>query len=607
MRSEAGIVGRKAEGGRRKADVQGEAATVSAEFGARQPEHIYVGVAWPYASGPRHLGHAAGAYVPPDIFARYHRMAGNRVLMVSGSDMHGTPITVAADKRGISPRELAEANHLGIAESFRRLGLSYDLYTTTLTDIHYRVTQDVFTRLLEEGYLFQDTQPAMYDPEARRFLPDRYVEGTCPHCGFPDARGDQCDNCGRTLDPTDLIDPRSKLSGATPVTRDTTHFFLDLPKLQERLEAWVAAESGHWRPAVLGFVQGWLKEGLRPRAITRDLDWGVPIPVEGFDDKRIYVWFDAVIGYLSASIEWAEREGDPDAWQRWWSLRPDGSAPARSYYFVGKDNIPFHAIIWPAMLMGYGGLALPFDVPANEFLTLGGQKLSSSRTYTARLPFLPEALDLFDADAIRFFLTINAPESRDTDFTWDEFQRRNNDELVATYGNAVHRLLAFVQSRFGAVVPAPGPLDARDEAMLAAAGEAFATVAAEIEAVHLRDGLRATMALATELNRYLDETAPWKTLKTDPERTATSVWTALQVIGALRVLTAPYLPFSAQRLHEYLGEDGSVHALAWTFRELPAGRSLPKPEPLFRKLEDDELAELLTRLDREMVESGEPG
>jgi methionyl-tRNA synthetase len=572
----------------------------------RLPEYILVAVAWPYASGPRHLGHVAGSVMPADIFARYHRMAGDRVLMVSGSDMHGTPITVAADKRGMSARELAEENHRGIAESFRRLGLSYDLYTSTLTPIHYRATQAFFTRLLEQGYLFQDTQLAMYDPEAKRFLPDRYVEGTCPYCGFTDARGDQCDNCGRTLDATDLIDPRSKISGATPETRETTHFFLDLPKFQERLETWVASESDHWRPAVLGFVQGWLKEGLRPRAITRDLDWGVPIPLEGYEDKRIYVWFDAVIGYLSAAMEWAEQQGEPDAWKQWWELQPNGTPPGRSYYFVGKDNVPFHAIIWPAMLMGYGGLALPYDVPANEFLTLEGQKLSSSRTYTARLPFLPEALDLFDADAIRFFLTINAPESRDTDFSWDEFQRRNNDELVATYGNAVHRLLSFTQSRFGGVVPEPGPLSPADAAMLERTRAAFDAVAAAIEAVHLRDGLRAIMTLAGDLNRYLDDAAPWKTLKTEPERAATALWTALQVIGALRVLTAPYLPFSAQRLHEYLGETGSVHALPWAFRELPAGRRLPVPQPLFRKLDDEELTALVERLNPEPLVTGEP-
>ncbi|HET7094783.1 MAG TPA: methionine--tRNA ligase [Thermomicrobiales bacterium] len=572
----------------------------------KTPERILVAVAWPYASGPRHLGHAAGAYVPPDIFARYHRMAGNDVLMVSGSDMHGTPITVAADKLGIPARELAEANHREIAASFERLGLSYDLYTSTLTPIHYRVTQDFFLRLLERGYLFQDTQQAMYDPEAKRFLPDRYVEGTCPHCGYGDARGDQCDNCGRTLDPTDLIDPRSKLSGARPETRETTHFFLDLPKFTQPLLDWVEGVGTHWRPAVMNFTLGWLREGLKPRAITRDLDWGVPIPLPGYEDKRIYVWFDAVIGYLSASMEWAERHGEPDAWKAWWELRPDGTAPGRAYYFIGKDNIPFHAIIWPAMLMGYGGLALPYDVPANEFLTLGGQKLSSSRTHTARLPFLPEALDLFDADAIRFFLTINAPEHRDTDFSWDEFQRRNNDELVATYGNAAHRLLSFLQSRFGGTVPEPGELTPADEAMLAQAGAAFAAVGEQIEAVRLREGLRLAMGLAGALNRYLDEAAPWKTIKTDPARTATTLWTALQVVSALRVLTAPFLPFSAQRLHVMLGDAGSVHELAWSVRAVPAGRALPKPEPLFRKLDDAELAGLVQRLAPETPETGEP-
>ena len=575
---------------------------------ARQPQHVLVAVAWPYASGPRHLGHAAGAYVPPDIFARYHRMAGDKVLMVSGSDMHGTPITVAADKRGIPARELAEENHRGIAASFEGLGLSYDLYTTTLTPTHYRVTQEFFTRLLERGYLFEATEEAMYDPEAERFLPDRYVEGTCPHCGYGDARGDQCDNCGRTLDPIDLIDPRSKLSGATPTARETTHFFLDLPKLQPALEGWVTSASGHWRPAVAGFVRGWLNEGLRARAITRDLDWGVPIPLPDprYESKRIYVWFDAVIGYLSASVEWAERRGEPEAWKAWWELDEAGNPPGRAYYFIGKDNVPFHAIIWPAMLMGYGGLALPYDVPANEFLTIDGQKLSSSRTYTARLPFLPEALELFDADALRFFLTINAPESRDTDFSWDEFQRRNNDELVGTYGNAVHRLLSFLQSRFGGAVPEPGELGDADRAMLARIDETFVEAAALIEAVHLRDGLRATMALAGALNRYLDEAAPWKSIKTEPARAATSLWTALQVVSALRVLTVPFLPFSAATLHGSLGDEGDVHALPWAPRALPAGRALPKPAPLFRKLDDDELAGLLERLNPVGVESEEP-
>ncbi|MDQ3693735.1 MAG: methionine--tRNA ligase [Chloroflexota bacterium] len=570
--------------------------TIVNQAADRAPRQVLVCSAWPYASGPRHLGHVAGAYLPPDIFARYHRMAGNNVLFVSGSDMHGTPIMVAADNLGLSAREVAELNHRNIVDAFTRLGLTYDLYTTTLTPIHYRVTQEFFLQLHEAGYLFTESTLAMYDPEVNRFLPDRYVEGTCPHCGYEDARGDQCDNCGRTLDPTDLINPRSKLSGATPITRETTHFFLDLPKFSDRLTTWVEAHREIWRPAVTNFVLSWLREGLIPRAITRDLDWGVPIPLPGYDDKRIYVWFDAVIGYLSASIEWAERQGRPDAWKDWWQLDADGAEPGRIYNFIGKDNIPFHALIWPAMLLGYGGLALPYDVPANEFLTLDGKKLSSSRTYTSRLPTLPEALDLFDADALRFFLAINAPEVRDTDFSWDEFQRRNNDELVATYGNAVHRLLSFLQSRYDGVVPAAGKLSAADQAMLDQTAAAFSGTAERIEAVRLRDGLRGLMSLAQGLNRYLDEAAPWKTIKTAPDQAATALWTALQVVSALRVLTAPYLPFSAQRLHEYLGDEGKVDELIWQPRELPAGRQLPKPVPLFRKLEDDELVTLIDRL-----------
>jgi len=575
---------------------------------APAPEHVFVAVAWPYASGPRHLGHAAGAYVPPDIFARYHRMRGNRVLMVSGSDMHGTPVTVAADKAGVPPRQVAEENHRVIADSFRKLGLSYDLYTSTLTPTHYRVTQDFFLRLLDQGYLFQDTTLQMFDPQAERFLPDRYVEGRCPHCGFEEARGDQCDNCGRTLDPIDLINPRSKLSGATPVTRETTHFFLDLPKFQQPLTAWVEANQDRWRPAVANFVLGWLREGLKPRAITRDLDWGVPIPLPGYEGKRIYVWFDAVIGYLSASVEWAERRGEPDAWKPWWELRPDGSPPGRAYYFIGKDNIPFHAIIWPAMLMGYGGLALPYDIPANEFLTIHGKKVSTSRiATTSRLPSLPEALELFDADALRFFLTINAPEARDTDFTWDEFQRRNNDELVATYGNAAHRLLSFTARHFDGIVPEPGQLSPTDRAMLARIEETFPAVAAQLEGVHLREGLRLTMTLAQELNRYLDEAAPWKSIKTDRPRAATGVWVGLQVLGALRILTAPFLPFSAARLHGFLGADGDVHALPWAPAPVPAGTRLRPAIPLFRKLEEDELQVLAARLDPTTpVETGEP-
>ena len=573
-----------------------------------QPEHILVGVAWPYASGPRHLGHAAGCYVPSDIFARYQRMAGNHVLMVSGSDMHGTPITVVADRRGVSPQTVAEENHANIAESFSRLGLSYDLYTTTLTENHHRITQQFFLRLLERGYLFQDTTVAMFDPSAQRFLPDRYIEGTCPHCGYADARGDQCDNCGRTLDPIDLIDPRSTLTGATPEARETTHFFLDLPKFTEPLLAWVEASQSQWRSNVSAFTRNWLREGLKPRAITRDIDWGVPIPLEGYETKRIYVWFDAVIGYLSASIEWAERRGEPQAWRAWWDLQADGSAPSRAFYFIGKDNIPFHAIIWPAMLMGYGDLALPFDVPANEFLTLDGRKLSSSRAYTARLPWLHEFLDLFDADVIRFYLTANAPETRDTDFAWEDFQRRTNDDLVGTYGNAIHRLLRFTERQFGNRVPTPATLTDRDQTLLDQIGMTFDEVGSLVDGRRLRDGLRAIVGLARLLNRYLDETAPWTTIKTDRSAAATSIWTSLQVVSAFRTLTAPFLPFSAQRLHEWLGGTDVVHTLAWQAVPLPPDQALVSAEPLFRKIDDDELAGIVERfrVDEGIADTGEP-
>ena len=570
------------------------------------PEQILIGVAWPYASGPRHVGHAI-PNLSADIFARYHRMIGNHVLMVSGSDEHGTPITVVADRRGVPPRQVAEENHRIIAESWVQLGCSFDLYTETSTPNHYRVTQDFFLRLLEQGYLFQDTMLAAFDPSMNRFLPDRYIEGTCPHCGYTDARGDQCDNCGRTLDPVDLIDPRSKLSGATPEIRETTHFFLDLPKFTEPLLAWIDTHADHWRPNVLAFTRNWIREGLKPRAITRDIDWGVPIPLEGFDDKRIYVWFDAVIGYLSASIEWAARQGDATAWKAWWELQPDGTPPGRAYYFVGKDNIPFHAIIWPAMLMGYGGLALPHDVPANEYVTLGGQKISSSRTHTTdRLPWLHEFLELFDADALRYVLTINAPESRDTDFSWDEFQRRNNDELVATYGNAVHRLLRFIGSRFEGVVPEPAELTEIDQTLLDAVERAFPDVGAAIAACHFRDALSTVMALAHRLNRYLEETKPWETIKTDRVRAGTALWTAAQAVAGLNVLTAPFLPFSAQRLWEYLGEEGHITASPWRSPRIPAGRNVAAHAPLFRKLDDDTFSGLLARLKSDDVERGDP-
>ncbi|HKV85099.1 MAG TPA: methionine--tRNA ligase [Ktedonobacterales bacterium] len=550
---------------------------------APDARRILVCVAWPYAKTSTHVGQIAGAYLPGDIFARYHRLAGNDVLMVSGSDMHGTPITVDADKEGVTPRELATRFHVQILEIWRRLGVSFDLFTETTTPNHYRQTQAFFLRLYEQGYIFKDTMESPYCPNDRRFLPDRYVEGTCPYCGYESARGDQCDNCGRTLDPTQLIAPRCRLCGQSNVEiRETEHFFLDLPKFEPRLRTWLQAETGHWRPNVVNFALNWIKEGLKPRAITRDLDWGVPIPLAGYDDKRIYVWFDAVIGYYSASIEWAERQGTPEAWRAWWELAPDGAPPSRPYYFIGKDNIAFHTIIWPAMLLGFGGLALPYDVPANEFMTMGGSKASSSR---GNVIWTRDVLDLYGADPLRYYLSSTLPEGHDTDFNFEELVRRNNDELVAAYGNAAHRVLTFLQRNFEGKVPTPGALSPKDEEMLALMRAAFANEARAIESVRLRDGLAEAMGVARAANRYLDEQAPWKSIKTDRARAATTVFVMVQVLNGMKTLFAPYLPFSSQRLHELLGFAGDATAWRWQPVPVPAGQALPAPTPLFAKFD----------------------
>jgi methionyl-tRNA synthetase len=548
-------------------------------------EHILVCVAWPYAKSSTHVGQIVGAYLPADTFARYHRMAGNHVLMVSGSDEHGTPILVDAEHEGITPREFVARYHRQICEVWDRLGMSWDLYTETGTANHYRITQDFFLTLYDKGYIFKDTMQSPYCPTDRRFLPDRYIEGTCPFCGNPSARGDQCDNCGHTLDPIDLIDARCRLCGSKTSKlemRQTDHFFLDLPRLQQPLMDWLSHEKDHWRPNTLSFAMNWLKEGLRARAITRDLDWGVPIPLEGYDDKRIYVWFDAVIGYFSASVEWAEKQGNPEAWKSWWI--PGLTQPeAKSYYFIGKDNIPFHAIIWPAMLLGYGNRNLPYDVPANEFMTMSGMKASSSR---GNVVWTRDVLDHYSADTLRYYLSASAPEGRDTDFTYEELIRRNNDELVAAYGNAVHRTLTFLQSRFGGVVPQPQQLREADREILAELERGFGLVAHNIQLCHMKDGLNAAMTVARAANRYLDEQAPWKQIKVDREAAGTTLYVMIQILSGLRILFCPYLPFSSQKLHEYLGFEGLVDKVSWRPQEVSAGTTLPTPAPLFPKLEE---------------------
>ena len=555
-------------------------------------ERILVAVAWPYANGPLHLGHVAGCYLSADIFARYHRLRGNQVLMVSGSDTHGTPITIRADQEGITPAEVVDRYHALFLESWEKLGISFDLFTHTNTANHEAVTHDIFNTLLAKDYIYTDNQLLAYCDRCTRFLPDRYVEGICPHCANTRARGDQCDACGRTLDPRDLVEPRCALSGDTPEFRESEHFFLRLSAFQEPLLEWVSKQT-HWRSNVLNFTRRFLEDGLHDRAISRDLDWGVSIPIEGYDNKRIYVWFEAVIGYLSAAVEWAEIHGAPESWQDFWK-----DPESRSYYFIGKDNIPFHSIIWPAMLMGYGnGLNLPYDVPANEFLSLENQKFSTSQNWAV---WVPDYLERYDPDPLRYLLSVNMPESGDSDFSWGEFVRRNNDELVATYGNLVNRVLTFTYRNFDGKIPTPGELDDTDRALLDSARAAMDEVSASLENCRFKAAISRIFALAQEANRYLDAKAPWRSIKEDKDAAATSLWVTVAVINCLKTLLHPFMPFSSQRLHEFLGQDGRVEDGGWDFdsalNAVPAGRELNRPAPLYTKLEPDLVDQEVARL-----------
>ena len=545
------------------------------------PERILIGVAWPYANGSLHMGHIAGCYLAADVFARYHRLKGNDVLMVSGSDQHGTPITLRAEQDGVSPQEVVSRYHKEFLESWERLGITFDLFTTTGTDNHREVVQDIFRVLQEKGYIYTATTPLPYCHTCRRFLPDRYVKGTCPHCGNTDGRGDQCDQCGKPLNPEDLIGIQCRISGDAPEIRDSEHFFLKLSAFQDSLLAWVR-EQRHWRPSVLNFTQRYLEDGLKDRAISRDLEWGVPLPVDGYDGKRIYVWFEAVIGYLSASKEWAKLRGEPEAWEPFWQ------GDARGYYFMGKDNIPFHTIIWPAMLAGYGGLNLPYDVPANEFLNLEGRQLSTSRNWAV---WLPEYLDRYDPEPLRYYMSATMPETSDSNFSWRDFVRRNNDELVATYGNLVHRVLTFTYRSFQGRIPKPGELDERSREVLARAEQAFQSVDDNLHQCHFRAALNQAMSLAQEANRYLNHKEPWKAIKQDPSGAATTLWVMLSVINCLKTALHPFLPFSSEKLHGMLGFSDAVTGKGWSWdyslESLPPGQEMTQPAALFSKLEED--------------------
>ncbi|MDD5092887.1 MAG: methionine--tRNA ligase [Dehalococcoidia bacterium] len=550
------------------------------------PENILVAAAWPYANGPLHLGHLAGAYLPADIFARYHRLKGDRVLMVSGSDMHGTPITVRAEKEGTTPEQVATASHQSFLDSWKKVGISFDLFTSTHTVNHTRVVHDIFNTLNQKGYIYKASMPSAYCPKCQRFLPDRYVEGECPYCHASGARGDQCDACGKPINPSELINLRCILCGGSPEIRETEHFFFKLSAFSEQLESWARTQN-QWRPNVLSFTLRYINEGLRDRAITRDLEWGVPVPIAGFDSKRIYVWFEAVIGYLSASQEWAQIHGDPEMWRPFWQK------DAKAYYFIGKDNIPFHTLIWPAMLMGYEGLNLPYDVPANEFLTLEARKFSTSRNWAV---WLPDYLERYDPDPLRYILSVNMPETGDTDFSWREFVRRNNDELVATYGNLVNRVVSFTYRNFDGHIPPVGELDAADNALLGKARAALGSVGQSLSACHFKEGIKAAFAFAQEANRYLDEKAPWKAIKQNKEAAGQTLAVALGAISCLATVLYPYLPFSSEKVHRLLGSAGDIRDGGWNFKFPLTGQALAQPEPLFKKLDEDVVAAETSRL-----------
>ncbi|MGE9808159.1 methionine--tRNA ligase [Janibacter sp. G1551] len=582
-------------------------------------------VAWPYANGPRHIGHVAGFGVPSDVFSRYMRMAGHDVLMVSGTDEHGTPIIVQADKEGVTPRELADRFNAVIAKDLTDLGLAYDLFTRTTTVNHYTVAQELFTGDWRNGYMIEQTTRGAISPSTGRTLPDRFIEGTCPLCGYGEARGDQCDNCGNQLDPTELIDPRSKINGETPEFVETQHFFLDLPALADAIGEWLAEReaSGTWRPNVIAFSQNLLKD-VRPRAMTRDLDWGIPVPIDGWRDqptKRFYVWFDAVVGYLSASIEWARRLGEPDRWREWWN-----DPEALSYYFQGKDNITFHSQVWPAELLAYAGkgtkggepgeygvLNLPTEVVASEFMTMEGKQLSTSRGHVI---YVRDVLERYGPDPLRYFICAAGPETQDSDFTWAEFIQRNNSELVAGWGNLVNRTASMLAKNFGEI-PQPGPLEPVDEALLATIRDGFGTVGDLIGRHRQKAAIGEAMRLVGEANKYVSDTEPFKLKGEDQrERLATVLHTLVQAVSDLNTIMSPFLPHSSNTIHGVLGGEGEFTPMprleevedlddpqrrylvitgeytatpTWESRPVVVGAPIAKPSPVFTKYDADEV------------------
>ncbi len=557
-------------------------------------KRVLIGVAWPYANGPIHIGQVGGCYLPPDIFRRYNLMKGREVLMVSGSDQHGTPITVQAEKEGVSPREVAEKYHKINSKALEDLGVDFTLFTYTMNETHKKVSQNIFSTLYQKDFVYLDTMETFFCPSCDRYLPDRYVTGDCPRCDASEIKGDQCDECGLLLDPDDLIQPRCMFCGGKPSLKESEHFFLKLSAFQEKLEGYIK-DKDHWKSHVLNFTRSWLQEGLRDRPISRDMEWGIPVPVEGYEDKRIYVWFEAVIGYLSTSVKWAEETGGD--WEEFWK-----DPEARHYYFLAKDNIPFHTIIWPAMLMGYDEeLNIPYDVPGNQYMRFEGRQFSTSR---GLIVSLPDILEKFDTDAIRYYITSIMPELRDSNFSWADFEEKNNTELVGNLGNFIHRVLSFTYSRYGKVTY-KGEYDQRDTQAKEIMEDRVNKVGDSIEKCRFKDGMRALLELSREGNRYFNERAPWSEYKEDNERCETTLNVALHMLKAISVIGSPYLPFSMDTLWDYLGMEGSVHDVSWEEALVPPpeGQKLKEPKPLYKNIDieemfkEEQVMEKLKRLD----------
>lgn len=546
-----------------------------------------VTAALPYANGPVHIGHLAGVYVPADIYTRYLRLKGEDVVFVGGSDEHGVPITIKAKKEGVTPQDIVDRYHKIIKDSFEALGISFDIYSRTTSKIHEQTASDFFRKLYDKGEFVEKTTKQLYDEEAHQFLADRYVTGTCPHCGFDHAYGDQCEACGTSLNATDLINPKSAITGNVPVLRETKHWYMPLDKWEPALRKWILEDHKEWKPNVYGQCKSWLDEHLQPRAVTRDLDWGIPVPVKGAEGKVLYVWFDAPIGYISNTKELL-----PDTWEKYWK-----SKDTRIIHFIGKDNIVFHCLIFPAMLMAEGSYQLPENVPANEFLNLEGDKISTSRNWAI---WLNEYLEEFPGkqDVLRYVLTANAPETKDNDFTWRDFQARNNNELVAILGNFVNRALVLTHKFFGGKVPEAGELTEADKAVIAEFKDVKEKLGSDIEHFHFREALKEAMNLARIGNKYLADTEPWKLAKTDMARVATIMNLALQITANLAIAFEPFLPFSAQKLRAMLNMPEANWDKLGTIDILPAGAEVQKPQLLFEKIDDSVVEAQIARLER---------